>query len=108
MYYPPPHPPRPAELFTRTLLWQVRKKFSRCTLCEFGPCLRTHQECYLLSVEVLVAVVGTVIELSSSTAAHVKKRFDLSFSDSIPYTGGGVRFQFSLTFPYKAQLLRYE
>lgn len=29
-----------------------------CTLCEFGPCLRTHQECYLLSFEMLVAVVG--------------------------------------------------
>lgn len=30
----------------------------RCALCEFCPCLRTYQECYLLSVEILVAVIG--------------------------------------------------
>lgn len=29
-----------------------------CTLCEFGPRLRTHQECYLLLFEMLLAVVG--------------------------------------------------
>lgn len=28
-----------------------------CTLCEFGPCMRTQQECYLLLFEMLVAVV---------------------------------------------------
>lgn len=29
-----------------------------CTPYEFGPCLRTHQECYLLSFKMLVARVG--------------------------------------------------
>lgn len=35
----------------------LHKCFS-CTLYEFDSCLRTHQECYLLSFIMLVAVVG--------------------------------------------------
>lgn len=58
----------------------------RCTLCEFCPCLRTHEECYLLLVEMLVAAVGAGDRVEFFASAHVKKRFDLAFADSISYT----------------------
>ncbi len=44
-------------IYSSSLMARSHGGFS-CTLCEFGPCLRTHQECYLLLFEMLVAVVG--------------------------------------------------
>lgn len=83
-----------------------------CILCEFGPRLRTNHECYLLLLEMLVAVVGAGDRaLSSCAAAHVKKRFDLAFADSIPYTRETNSDSISLNHFCRnrsAKLLRYE
>lgn len=45
-------------IYPIVLLRQAHIVVFSCTLCEFGPCLRTNQECYLLLFERLVAVVG--------------------------------------------------
>lgn len=55
LYFSPSSPCR--AIYSCSLMAGSHGGFS-CTLCEFGPCLRTHQECYQLFFEMLVALVG--------------------------------------------------
>lgn len=69
---------------------------------KFGPCLRTHQECYLLSV-------GDWAQFLHCSARASRRDLIFSFAGSIPYTRKSDSISLKhFSWNQGAQLLRYE
>lgn len=83
-----------------------------CTLCEFGPCLRTHQECYLLLFEMLVAAVGAGDRVEFLRRCSRQKGDLISPLQTASLTPGRpTQIPFLLTISAEAEvpkILRYE
>lgn len=80
------------------LLRQAHIVVFSCTLCEFGPCLRTNQGCYLLLFERLVAVVGAGDRLEFLCCWSRRQRDLISPLQTASLTPGrGTRIPFLLT-----------
>lgn len=98
-------------IYSSSLMADSHVGFS-CTLYEFGPCLRTHQECYLPLFEMLVAVVGAGDRVEFLRHCSRQKRDLISPLQTASLTPGRrTQIPFLLTISAETEepkILRYE